>query len=99
MDEGVRAGSFLTLTDTLEKFRKEAFFPGAVIDREAGDGVSAPGEGEILERARAEKRQILESAVQGVLSGDRRGMLEEVMSETLRKAGMERLPDIKGREE
>jgi len=99
VDEGVRAGSFLTLTDTLEKFRKEAFFPGAVIDREAGDGVSAPGEGEILERARAGKRQILHSAGQSVLSGDRRGMLEEVMSETAGRAGMGRLPDVKGQAE
>jgi len=96
VDEGVRAGSFLTLTDTLERFRQEAFFPGSVIDREAGDGVSAPAEGEILERARARKRQLLASAGQGVLSGDRRGMLEELMSETIGKAGMDRMPDIEG---
>ncbi|MFO7914794.1 MAG: trimethylamine methyltransferase family protein [Candidatus Krumholzibacteriales bacterium] len=96
VDEGVRAGSFLTLSDTLRKFREEAFFPGRVIDREAGDGVSAPAEGEILERARARKDQILESGGEDVLSGEKRRPLEEVMSGTARRAGMERMPEITG---
>jgi len=92
--EGVESGSFLTLSHTLRKFREEAFFPGRVIDRDAGDKQTAPKEGEILARAVARKREILEGASECIISEEKRKRLEEVISETAWRAGMKRMPEI-----
>jgi trimethylamine--corrinoid protein Co-methyltransferase len=92
--EGAGRGSFLSLPHTRENFRGEAFFPGEVIDRGAGQGEAGSAGKEILRRAAARKEEILRSGAADILERGRRSMLKEIMTESAVKAGMDVLPDL-----
>jgi trimethylamine--corrinoid protein Co-methyltransferase len=59
IDEGIAAEQFLNLDHTRKWFRKEYYFPGAVIDRAVGDVWETSGKKTALQRARDEVERLL----------------------------------------
>jgi len=85
-------GDFLKLKETRTLFRKEQYFPSALIDRglaDAGDG--APG---ILERAQQRVEELLSAYERRALPSDREQELIAFAQREGEKAGLEGLPGI-----
>ncbi len=94
IEEGIDNGSFLAVSDTLECYRKEAFFPDMVIDRRSPGGEGGACESDIIERAAERVRGLLREEGRPALDGGRKKRLEEIMLAEAVKAGIEKLPPV-----
>jgi len=94
IEEGIEKGSFLAIRNTLECYRKEAFFPHIVIDRCSPESEAGTCESDIIERASKRVRELLEGGSRPALDGDRRKRLEGIMLAEAANAGLEELPPL-----
>lgn len=61
INEGIKQREFLSLQHTVERFRKELFFPSAVIDRTTRDEWQTAGSKDAWQRARDRVQELLAS--------------------------------------
>ena len=93
MREGIERKSFLSLAHTAKWFRKEAYFPGEVIDRSALDEWQKQGSKDAMHRATEQVEKILASHKPEPLDGAALAHLKELMETEAKRFGMKKLPE------
>jgi trimethylamine--corrinoid protein Co-methyltransferase len=94
MREGIERKSFLALAHTLKWFRKEAYFPDEVIDRNALDEWHKQGSKDASRRASERVEKILAAHRPEPLDGAVRAHLKELMEMEAKRFGMKSLPGL-----
>jgi trimethylamine--corrinoid protein Co-methyltransferase len=94
MREGIERKSFLSLAHTAKWFRKEAYFPDGVIDRNALDEWQKRGGKEAMWRAIERVEKILAAHEPEPLEHAVQGHLRELMEMEARRFGMRELPGV-----
>lgn len=92
MREGIERGSFLALAHTMRWFRKEAYFPDEVIDRNALDEWRKQGSKDALRRASERVEKILASHSPEPLDPAVDAHLRDLMTGEAKRHGMSALP-------
>jgi trimethylamine--corrinoid protein Co-methyltransferase len=92
MREGIERKSFLSLPHTLKWFRKEAYFPDEVIDRNALDEWRAQGSKDAARRASERVEKILATHEPEPLDEATRAHLTGLMEMEAKRFGMKKLP-------
>jgi trimethylamine--corrinoid protein Co-methyltransferase len=92
MREGIERKSFLSLPHTLRWFRKEAYFPDEVIDRNALDEWRKQGSKDAMLRARDRVERIIKEHAPEPLDRAVEDHLATLMGAEARRFGMDRLP-------
>jgi trimethylamine--corrinoid protein Co-methyltransferase len=92
MREGIERGSFLSLAHTLKWFRKEAYFPDEVIDRNALDEWQKQGSKDAARRAGERVEKILASHRPEPLDAAVRAHITGLMQAEAKRFGMKELP-------
>ncbi len=92
--QGLEKKEFLSLPHTMKWFRKEAYMPGAVIERGTLEEWRDKGRLSAAERAAARVEEILKSHAPESLESDVAEALREIMGEEAKKAGMAKLPVV-----
>ncbi len=93
MREGIERKSFLSLAHTAKWFRKEAYFPGEVIDRSALDEWQKQGSKDAMRRATEQVEKSLASHEPEPLDGGVLAHLKELMETEAKRFGMRKLPE------
>ena len=83
---------YLSAPHTLEMFRKEFFFPSALIDRGTRREFEEKGGKDTFARATDQVRTILNEYVPREVDEDKKKELDRIMSTHARQHGMDRLP-------
>jgi trimethylamine--corrinoid protein Co-methyltransferase len=94
MREGIARKSFLSLPHTMKWFRKEAYFPDDVIDRNALDEWQKQGSKDAMRRARERVEKILATHRAAPLDEAVRAHIGELMRAEAKRFGMEDLPGM-----
>jgi len=94
MREGIERKSFLSLAHTLKWFRKEAYFPGDVIDRSTLDEWQKEGAKDAARRAAERVEKILATHRPAPLDKETSAHLKELMEMEAKRFGMRELPAI-----
>lgn len=94
MNEGISRGSFLAVEHTMRWFRKEAYFPGDVIDRLSYEGWLAGGAKDSLRRAEDSVDRLLSSHRAEPLDSAIECKLAEIMQREASRYGMDSLPKV-----
>jgi trimethylamine--corrinoid protein Co-methyltransferase len=91
---GLEKKEFLSLPHTTEWFRKEAYFPGSVIDRSTLQEWEEGGRLDAGARAAGRVSEILGEHTVEPLDGSIREHLTELMERDAKRAGLEKLPAL-----
>ena len=91
--QGLEQGNFLTTDDTLELYKKEAFYPSAIIDRKALKEEGKVEAGRLVGRARAEIEERLAAYIPPEIDGTKLADMKSVMEEALAPFGVENLAE------
>ena len=94
MREGIERKSFLSLAHTLKWFRKEAYFPGDVIDRSTLDEWQKEGAKDAARRSAERVEKILATHRPAPLDKETSAHLKELMEMEAKRFGMRELPAI-----
>jgi len=92
MREGIERKSFLPLAHTMKWFRKEAYFPDEVIDRNALDEWQKQGSKDAATRAAERVGKILASHTPEPLDREVAAHLSELMTAEAKRFGLKDLP-------
>jgi trimethylamine--corrinoid protein Co-methyltransferase len=92
MEEGIARKSFLALPHTMKWFRKEAYFPDEVIDRNALDEWRKLGSKDAMRRASEKVERLLASHEAEPLDPAVLAHLKELMTHEAKRFGMKELP-------
>jgi len=94
MREGIERKSFLSLLHTMKWFRKEAYFPDDVIDRNALDEWHKQGSRDAASRASERVEKLLAAHTPEPLDEAVAAHLEELMTMEAKRFGMKELPKL-----
>jgi trimethylamine--corrinoid protein Co-methyltransferase len=92
MREGIERKSFLSLAHTMKWFRKEAYFPDEVIDRNALDEWHKQGSKDAAARAAERVEKILAAHKPEPLDREVSSCLVDIMTAEAKRFGMKALP-------
>ena len=92
MRQGIERKSFLSLPHTMKWFRKEAYFPDEVIDRNGLDEWQKQGSKDAMRRASERVEKILREHTPEPLDDAVAAHLKELMEQEAQRFGMKKLP-------
>jgi trimethylamine--corrinoid protein Co-methyltransferase len=92
MREGIERKSFLSLAHTMKWFRKEAYFPDEVIDRNALDEWHKQGSKDAAARAAERVEKILAAHTSEPLDREVSSCLVDIMTAEAKRFGLKKLP-------
>jgi len=96
ISEALEKKEFLSLPHTARWFRKEAYFPDAVIDRDTLEEWESKGGRDAAERASRRVESILDGHTPEPLDEDVRAFIEGLMEKEAARVGMAGLPAVEG---
>jgi trimethylamine--corrinoid protein Co-methyltransferase len=94
LNEGLQAGHFMSLPHTLQWFKKEGYYPDAVVNREVKEKWEEGGRKDALAAARERVAKLLKPGVPQVLDDQRRSELRKIIAADARAHEVDSLPEL-----
>jgi len=92
--EGLQAGHFMSLPHTLKWFRREGYYPDAVVNRDVKEKWAAGGRKDALGAARERVAKLLRDGIPNLLDGPRRNDLRKIIAADAKRHGIDKLPEL-----
>ncbi len=94
IQEGLKAGHFMSLPHTLTWFKQEGYYPAKVVSREVMEKWEQRGKPDAFQAARARVKTLLADGIPNLLDDDRRRALREIIESDARTHGVDSLPEL-----
>ncbi len=94
LQEGLKAGHFMSLPHTLQWFKEEGYYPANVVNREVMEKWKQKGKPDAFAAARARIATLLADGTPNLLDDDRRKALREIIESDARTHGVDALPEL-----
>jgi len=94
LNDGLQAGHFMSLPHTLKWFKKEGYYPDAVINREVKEKWEQAGSKDSLAAAHERVTKYLANGIPHLLDEAKRRELRKIMEADAKKHGADSLPQL-----
>ncbi|MHC5038041.1 MAG: trimethylamine methyltransferase family protein [Planctomycetota bacterium] len=92
--EGIADGHFMALPHTKEWFKEEGYYPDPVVNREVKEKWEQGGKKRAVDAAREKVAKLKKDGVRGLLDGNRRNALREILDADAKRQGFDSLPPL-----
>ena len=94
LTEGLAAGHFMSLSHTLQWFKKEGYYPDRVVNREVREKWVETGSKDSLAAARNRVSELLKPGIPNLLDDQRRKALRTIIDADARAHGLSLMPEL-----